>query len=603
MTLKKRIENADIINNYSVRSLTYLFTKFLKTVNYIFDGNSTLNENEFLSSIFSSQELLNLLQDHSLPLSLRIELIKFYRLAYMDIIIDNKQLIKYIGIFASEIKSNNPSHTAHFNLFQELIRVNQDNEYMENGIIFLENEVKNCKIIFKENQSENKKYMLLYFQYCIILPLYVFLNVYVSMIYEFDGYKYIKFYEMIFYLLFVKKCILEQLPSIKTDIEKCKKELERSKKKIEDKNYYIIYRKFLKENLKVIKEDIQKMKTLNGIDIFNYRLLYDIFIKHSNIYYEVEGSGNLEEIFKKKSGISLEELIEQKKKEYNKIHFENLEFKNKLINLVLKYEKDKTNFLESALSQNLLEKNVIYDATYREIMLRPIFYLVNNESLYMKYRHQNLWNIFRLLQCDTGNTQRDILEIIKQDQIKIKKKMDNLGLNKNNYANQNNINNNNNKKDLKDKDLISQGSTKSMAKPKNLIDNESNEKKTINEIDLNDIMLDEAVKPVVNLKYLLNIFVENLLSAIFRNCNPSSISENEDYKIAYMIIKIFKYMCEEHNLNFQNIFFNEILVNTGQVNINVFDLMMCCLQKILIFAKWDQVDYDSDLIFMIYFFV
>ena len=235
-------------------------------------------------------------------------------------------------------------------------------------------------------------------------------------------------------------------------------------------------------------------------------------------------------------------------------------------------------------------------------MLRPIFYLVNNESLYMKYRHQNLWNIFRLLQCDTGNTQRDILEIIKQDQIKIKKKMENLGLNKNNYANQNNINNNNNKKDLKDKDLISQGSTKSMAKPKNLIDNESNEKKTINEIDLNDIMLDEAVKPVVNLKYLLNIFVENLLSAIFRNCNPSSIFENEDYKIAYMIIKIFKYMCEEHNLNFQNIFFNEILVNTGQVNINVFDLMMCCLQKILIFAKWDQVDYDSDEKSISYFY-
>ena len=61
-------------------------------------------------------------------------------------------------------------------------------------------------------------------------------------------------------------------------------------------------------------------------------------------------------------------------------------------------------------------------------------------------------------------------------------------------------------------------------------------------------------------------------------------------------------MCEEHNLNFQNIFFNEILVNTGQVNINVFDLMMCCLQKILIFAKWDQVDYDSDEKSISYFY-
>ena len=61
-------------------------------------------------------------------------------------------------------------------------------------------------------------------------------------------------------------------------------------------------------------------------------------------------------------------------------------------------------------------------------MLRPIFYLVNNEPLYLKYRRQNLWHIFRLLQCDTSNTQRDILEIIKQDQIKNKKKLNNNNL-------------------------------------------------------------------------------------------------------------------------------------------------------------------------------
>ena len=240
MTLKKRIENGEAINNYSVRSLTLLFTKFLKTVNYIFDGNSTLNENEFLDSIFSNQELLNLLQDHSLPLPLRIELIRFYRLAYMDIIIDNKKLIKYIEIFTSDLKSNNLFQTGHFNLFQELILVNQDNEYLDNGTIFLENEIKYCKLIFKENQNENKKYMLLYFQYCIILPLYVFLNVYVSMIYEFDGYKYIKFYEMIFYLLFIKKCILELLTLIKTDMEKNIKDMERSKKNRRKKLLYHI---------------------------------------------------------------------------------------------------------------------------------------------------------------------------------------------------------------------------------------------------------------------------------------------------------------------------------------------------------------------------
>ena len=589
MTLQKRIENGEMLNNYTVKSVTSLFTKFMKTLNYMFDGNSTLNENEFLNKVFSAQEILTLLQDHTLPLPLRIVLIGFYRLAYMDIIIDNKKLINYVEILASDIKSNNQTHSGHFNLIQELIKVNQDNEYLENGALFLENELKNFKLVFNENQNVNKKYMLLYFQNCIILPLYVYLNVYVSMIYNFDGYKYIKFYEMIFYLLVVKKYISEQMPLIKADIDKCKKDLN-SEEKIENKNYYIVYQKLEKENIDIIKDDIQRMKTLNGIDIFNYRLLYDIFFKHSQLYYEVEGSGNLDEIFKKKSGISLEEGIERKKKEYNKIHFENVEFKNKLINLILKYEKDKTNFLESALSQNLLEKNVIYDATYREIMLRPIFYLVNNESLYIKFRRQNLWHIFRLLQCDTSNTQRDILEIIKQDQAKLKKNYDTINSIKKNYIMQNNNYNNNT---IKEKDLISQGSSININNGRSLID-ETIEKKTINEIDLNDIKLDESIKPVVDLKYLLNIFIENLLSAIFRNCNPSSLFENEDYKIAYMIIKIFKYMCEEHNLNFQNIFFNEIYINTGQIKINVFDLMMCTLQKILVLAKWEQVNYDSE---------
>ena len=591
MTLQKRIDSGEILNNYTVESLSLLFTKYMKTINYMFDGNSTLNENEFLNKVFSCQEILTLLKDLTLYLPLRIELIKFYRLAYMDIIIDNKKLVKYIEILASDIKSNNQQNPGHFNLFQELIKVNQDNEYLDNGAILLEYEVKNFKAIFKENKYINKKHMLLYFQNCMILPLNVYLNVYVSLIYNFDGYKYIKFYEMIFYLLIVKKYVVEQMPEIKVDIERCIAELN-SEKKIEEKGYYIIYKKFMKENIDIIKDDIHRMKTLNGIDIFNYRLLYDIFIKHSKIYYELETSGNLEEIFKKKSGISLEEGIERKKKEYNEIHFENEVFKNKLINLILKYEKDKTNFLESALSQNLSEKNVIYDATYREIMLRPIFYLVNNESLYNKYRRQNLWHIFRLLQCDTSNTQRDILEIIKQDQIKMRKKLENLGLNNNN------INNYiiQNKNDNKEKDLISQGSSSNIINGKNLlIENESTDKKTItlNEIDLYEIKLDE-IKPVVDLKYLLNIFIENLLSTIFRNCNPSSIFENEDYKIAYMIIKIFKYMCEEHNINFQNIFFNEIKIRIGQITINIFDLMMCALQKILIFAKWEKVDYDSD---------
>ena len=591
ITLKNRIDKGEILSGYTVKDLTIVFTKFLRIINYIFDGDSTLNENDFLSKILSEQEILILLRDYTLYLPLRIELVKFYRFAYMDIIIDSKKMNKYIEVFASDIK-NTKTNNDNFNLIQELIQINQANEYFETGENLIENELKNFKLIFKENQDINKKYILSYFQDCMILPLNVYLNVYISMIYNFDGYKYIKFYEMIFYLLVVKKYIFEQLPVIKTDLDNILQT--NPEKNLENKNCYIIYKKFEKENIDIIKSDIKRMKSLNGNDIFNYKLFYDIFLKHSNVYYEIESSGDLEKIFKKKNGISLEEEIACKKEEYNAIDFENIIFKNKLINLILKYEKDKNNFLESALGQNLVEKNITYDATYREIMLRPIFYLVNNESLYNKYRQKNLKLIFRLLQSDTSNTQRDILEIIKQDKIRIKKKLENLNLNQN-YVIQN---------ENKEKDILSQGSSNNNiinVNNKNGKDNESTEKKIVNENPNEELKMEE-VKPVVDLIYLLNIFFENFLSAVFRSCNPSSIVENEDYRIAYMIIKVFKYMCEEHNLNFQNIFFNEIKIAIGQYNINMFDLMMCNLQKILILAKWEKVDYDSDEKSVSYFY-
>ena len=590
MTLKERIKNKEMIGNFGVEALTLLFTKFLKIITFMFDGNSTLNENEFLNVIFKSDEVIDILKDLSLYLPLRIELIKFYRLAYMDIIIDSQKLEKYVEIFSSEIKATNQTNSNNFILFQELLKVNEDVECLVNGIVLIEYELKNFRQIFRENQTLNKKYILLYFESCIILPLNVYLNTYVSMIYNFDGYKYIKFYEIIFYLLIVKKNIIEQMSSIEVDIERCLKE-SNSEEVIEKRPYYIIYQKFLKENIELIKEDIKNMKYLNGIDILNYKLLYEIFLKHSKLYYDNEKSGNLEEIFSKKNGISLEEEIEKRRKEYNEIPFENLEFKNKMINIILKYGKDKANFSESSLSQNLSEKNVIYDATYRQIMLRPIFYLVNNQPLYLKYRRQNLWHIFRLLQCDTSNTQRDILEIIKQDQIKNKKKLNNLGSNNLNNTKIQEID----KKNNKNKD-----SNSSLINAKNLKKNDFPNNPS-GEIELNDIKLIEN-QPVVNLEYLLNIFIENLLSIMFRNCNPSPVSENEDYKIAYMIIKIFKYMCEEHNLSFQTIFFNQIKITTGTTNINVFDLMMCTLQKVLIFSKWEQVNYDSDEQSISYFY-
>ena len=63
-----------------------------------------------------------------------------------------------------------------------------------------------------------------------------------------------------------------------------------------------------------------------------------------------------------------------------------------------------------------------------------------------------------------------------------------------------------------------------------------------------------------------------------------------------------KYMCEDHNLAFQTIFFNEIEIEYTNGNLNMFELLMCILEKIALFAKWSSVDFDVDENSISYFY-
>ena len=565
-SFEERINNKEMINNFSILNCTLLFTKFLKIINYIFDGNSTLDESDFMSKIFSPEEILNILEDKTLFLPLRIELIRFYRLAYLDIIINQDQINKYEEVIASDIKEKNNFNSRHLILFEHLLSVSHDEKFIEKGILLIDFEIKNFKKIYEKHKNVEIKFLLSYFKNCIIIPLYVFSNICFSMIDSFDGIKYVKIYEFIFYYLVTKEKLLEIIKENKdTNIEELKKH-----------KLHFIYENLINEDMNELKEDISKMKTITVI--VDYNLFSDIFYKHSNKYYKLLAKEDLDDIFKKKAEAKQAEEIEERREEYSKIKFQNLEFQVKIINLINKYEKDKINFNNSGLFRDLATKNYVYNTTYRKIILQAMFYLINDEKLYAKYRWSNLWLIFRLLQYDTSNTQRDILKMIKADRIQIKKGM------KNNISKIDNLiqdkNNNEDKNDDKKLEVINENDTPNLTKTKMDSANiEENKVKKINKI--------------VDLDYLLEIFVENYLSVIYSNCNPSTFEEELDYKIGYLIIKIMKYMCEEHNDRFQTIFFDEIRVKVSSIKISTFDFMMCALQKILVFARWKDVNYDS----------
>ena len=573
-------ESAD--NDDLIDKIPMLFTHFLKIINYMFDGNSTLNEEQFLSSIFNKEQIAEILQDLNLNLSLRTEIIRFYRILYMDIMIDPKKMNEYLKIFAQDIKPSIEQSSTNYILLHELIKVKNNNFDVDLHSKILSFELDNYKTIFKNNEQISKKEILKYFKKSLVMPLYVFMNICIAMVFTFNGVQYIKFYELVFDYLLVKKKIMQNLSEIGKDVEKnnqTKQEEKNNENKEIISKSYILYLKLKNENIQEVIDDMKKLKS-EEFNILDYKLINDLFVKHSDNYIEYHNRENLEEIFSKKTNTSAEEEIKKRKEEFQSKGKKLDMYTEKIFKILLKYKKDKNNFSESSISQNLSEKNILYDTSYRQIMLRPLMYLINNENLYLKYRRQNLFQIYRLLQYDTRNTQRDILEMKKGDEQIIMKK---LGIDN---KSQKKIDNSLLRKASiifrKDKD----SSDLALSKKKiNVI-------KDLN-LDIEDINI-ETNQLFIDFDFIINIFLENLLSIMLTSCNPTTISFNEDYRFAYLLMKVFKYMCEEHNTKFQTIFFKEIKLEAGTTNLNLFDLMMCTLDKILILAKWDQVNYDSN---------
>ena len=552
-SLTELIEEGAEIDGYNVEVLTALFTRFLKIINYLFDGNSTLNEVDFLQDIFLKEQIPPILNDLTLFLTLRIELLKFYRITYVDVLIDTTKTKEYISIFANDSINNGvDSNFEYFIFFQDLLKVKDKVLDMNIDCDIFNAELKNFGTIVKNSGIIDQNIVVRYFEEGLVLPLQVFINKYISIIYNLDGYQYIKLYQIVLHFLETKKYIIEEglktEKQIETDLNV---NIFSAFAKHKKNRFTVLLHKIQKDQLEELNEDINKLKDHN-LEILNYKYIFSFFEKHVNAFINVEGLGNLQETFKKKANTYSIEEIEEKRDENRRNGSINSEFSEKIFEAILKYEMTKNNYMESSLIQNLAEKNVLFDTTYRTIMLRPMFYLINSETLYLKYRRQNLWHIFRLLQYDTTSTQEDIYKLRKADLDRLKKK-------KNLLINNNTIN-------------------------KIILENEGeNQKKN-----------EEVIKPTVNFPYLIDLFLQNLLSVIFERCNPSSVPNYEDYTIAYMVIKIMKYMCEDHNINFQTLFFQEITVETPTETLNIFDLMMCILNKILLLGKWEEVTFESN---------
>jgi len=95
--------------NYDLKLLNKVYLNFLYLINFSFDCGSSLDETQFLSDILKREQIIKILHRVSLKLSIRIEFIKFYRMVYLEFIIDKTKSIQYYSVLVNPINMHDQS--------------------------------------------------------------------------------------------------------------------------------------------------------------------------------------------------------------------------------------------------------------------------------------------------------------------------------------------------------------------------------------------------------------------------------------------------------------------------------------------------------------
>jgi hypothetical protein len=513
----------------------------MKLVNHSFDDSASFNDNFFLNKIMSCFEISKILQNLKLDLELRTEIIQFFRIVYTDISVNSNEISKYRTEFCSnqEVEEdviNKNEDLKIFAFLHDLMKISQSDQesiFEREFQIYLD-ELKNFENIIENNKQLDKSMLLYYLENGLFLSLKVYFNKVFSAVFSMEGKQFLKIYELTYNMLLLKIFLLtntnkffsEDGQGERDKIKARNSKKETSIKKLESK--VIKLDKLTEHEIEIVEATLDSMRDLS-FQVFDFISLYDIIDKHFMSMIQQAQSSSIINAFIKKN---VEDGTEQDKRLNEEIRLKGAKSieEKKLLKLLMIYEKDKINFLESSIIQNLSDLHISFDVNYRNLLLKYLFFSANSKNLmegkfYEIFSKDTYGIILKLLQCDTTAVQKEI---------------------------------------------------------KNLIINESMEK--------------------LGMQQLADTLFTNLIGVFFSSYNPSSISFTDDYYIACNIIKIFKYMCEEHNNFFQSIFLKKLIFEfspshrasflpeiKGKDHITFFDLVLSILNKIVLISGWGKV--------------
>ena len=492
---------------------TKIVYKILWILNTLFESNANFDEKTFLECILSKQEIKIILQnDLAMDIGVRTELLRFYRIVYLDTVLMKNDVNFYKSLLINEIKVQKTEAKVEN---QKLLRFYQNlilNEHMRSVESITENsevikfELLNYKGIIESLAKNNNNLKTRnYLEIGIIKPLLVYLSKFSGLVFDCSGFDYLRYFELLYHFLFLKKYIIEHPfiffdrdeEELKDDLsEKSDKKInyfKLSSNKIENKKYRnpfrnkfnslckkrkkIIICEFNANELKNVKIEIEKLLKLN-FEILNFSLMKNIFESSFAGFIQKERlNKGMKEVFEKSEEIFDDKAIEKKKNYLNKFNLLSTYLQQDIFDIIIHYANAKTQLEESSFLKMLSEDNIFYNCKWRALLIQNILFFMMYPKFEATYKEKCLWQLFSLLEYNTSETQKACLELMERNE-----------------------------------------------------------------------------NPV-NFDYFLENISYHIMNVLIPELNPGPANIRHNYFVTLMIIKILKYFCEEHNQKFQRIFF------------------------------------------------
>ena len=507
----KKSKNKNIQERFfSLRNkITY---RILFILNILFEGNTTFDEKTFLECLLSKNEIKSILsKDLSLDIGIRTELLIYYRIVYLDTVLIKNNINFYMSLLINEPKIQKTESIVEnhklLRFYQNLI-LNAQSKNIENiteDAEVIKFELLNYKgIIESLAKNNNNKKTRDYIELGIIKPLLVYISKFSGIVFNCSGYDYLRYYELLYHFLFLKKYILEHLflfnegeedEPIDNNADKTDKiyGFYRNINSIPIKSYRnpfrnklnslckhrkkIIVCDFDTNELKNVKSEIEKLLKLN-FEVLNFSLMKNIFESSFDGFIQKERlNKGMKEFFEKTDEIYDEKALDKKKKYLQKYGLYSTYFQQDIFEIIIHYINGKTQLEDCSFIKMLSEDNIFYNCKWRVLLIKNILFFMMNSKYENTYKEMCLWELFRLLEYNTKETQKACLELME--------KKDNP----------------------------------------------------------------------VNFEYFLQNIALHIMNVLISELNPRSAYIRYNYYMTIMIIKILKYFCEEHNQNFQRIFF------------------------------------------------